>query len=73
MKRDSLIGSPQGGIASPILANVYLHELDEFVETLRSELEQGQEKRRDPVYRQLPKRKLAWQHAGKPGPRSSRK
>src|SRR2546430_7268041 len=32
IKRDSLIGSPQGGIISPILANAYLHELDEFVE-----------------------------------------
>ena len=53
IKRDSLIGSPQGGIASPILANVYLHELDEFVEGLRGELEKGQEKRRDLVYRQL--------------------
>src|SRR5947209_3212686 len=29
-RRESLIGSPQGGIASPILANIYLHELDEF-------------------------------------------
>jgi group II intron reverse transcriptase/maturase len=26
IKRDSLIGSPQGGIISPILANAYLHE-----------------------------------------------
>ena len=30
IKRDSLIGSPQGGIISPILANAYLHELDEY-------------------------------------------
>src|SRR5437764_6409756 len=45
-KRNSLIGSPQGGIASPILANVYLHELDEFVEELRHRLEKGKEKAR---------------------------
>src|SRR5258708_8470949 len=64
-KRDSLIGSPQGGIASPILANVYLHELDEFVETLHSELEKGQEKRRDPVYRQLSKKKARLAARGK--------
>jgi hypothetical protein len=52
-KRESLIGSPQGGIVSPILANVYLHELDEFVEELRTKLEKGKQKRRSPLYRRL--------------------
>ena len=28
-------GSPQGGIISPILANIYLNELDKFVEKLK--------------------------------------
>ena len=28
-------GCPQGGILSPILANIYLNELDKFVETLK--------------------------------------
>jgi hypothetical protein len=53
VKRESLIGSPQGGIISPILANVYLHELDEFVEALRTKLEKGKQKRRNPLYRRL--------------------
>jgi group II intron reverse transcriptase/maturase len=56
-RKDSLIGSPQGGIVSPILANVYLHELDAFVEGLRTELEKGKEKRRNPTWRRLIKRK----------------
>jgi len=42
-KKDSLIGSPQGGILSPILANVYLHELDEFVQELQTKLNKGRE------------------------------
>jgi group II intron reverse transcriptase/maturase len=56
-KRESLIGSPQGSLVSPILANVYLHELDEFVEGLRQELEKGEEKHRDPIYRKVSKQK----------------
>jgi group II intron reverse transcriptase/maturase len=30
----TLSGCPQGGVASPILSNIYLHRLDEFVETV---------------------------------------
>ena len=30
--RDTLYGAPQGGILSPLLANVYLHELDQYME-----------------------------------------
>jgi group II intron reverse transcriptase/maturase len=51
--KDSFAGTPQGGIISPILANIYLHELDDFVEQMRGELEQGKQRRRNPVYRSL--------------------
>jgi retron-type reverse transcriptase len=56
-KRESLVGSPQGSLVSPILANVYLHELDEFVEGLRQELEKGEKNRRDPIYRNVSNQK----------------
>jgi nicotine oxidoreductase len=52
-QKASLVGSPQGGILSPILANAYLHELDEFVEQLRSTYERGKRKQRNPAYQQL--------------------
>jgi group II intron reverse transcriptase/maturase len=30
--KDTRLGTPQGGIVSPLLANVYLHELDKYME-----------------------------------------
>ena len=30
--RHTIIGAPQGGIVSPLLANIYLHELDKYME-----------------------------------------
>ena len=38
---ETFSGTPQGGVASPILANIYLHELDEFMSDLRAEFNRG--------------------------------
>jgi RNA-directed DNA polymerase len=43
--RDTLCGAPQGGILSPLLANVYLHALDQYMEQYTT-LTQYQRKRR---------------------------
>ena len=40
-------GTPQGGIISPILANIYLDKLDKFMEKLQAEFNCG--KRRNPI------------------------
>ena len=36
-----IVGIPQGSIISPILCNIFLHQLDTFVENLRIEFDRG--------------------------------
>jgi group II intron reverse transcriptase/maturase len=52
-KRDSLADVPQGGIVSPILANILLHELDQKVLEMKQRLNSGERKRVNPAYEAL--------------------
>jgi group II intron reverse transcriptase/maturase len=47
----TLSGAPQGGTVSPVLSNIYLHKLDEFVETvLIPKYTQGVRRKPNPAY-----------------------
>ena len=48
--RHSLTGTPQGGIVSPILANIYLHELDVYMEALCERYTTHSRRRKSAVY-----------------------
>jgi RNA-directed DNA polymerase len=51
-------GTPQGGIISPLLANIYLHELDEFMEKWIEARNTGKKRKRHPDYNSLTQK--AW-------------
>ena len=43
---ETLTGTPQGGIVSPLLANIYLHELDRYMESKYLKLSYGKRDQR---------------------------
>ena len=54
---ETLSGCPQGGVASPILSNIYLHKLDEFVEReLIPQYTRGASRKVNPEYERVKSR-----------------
>lgn len=48
-------GTPQGGIVSPLFANIYLNELDKFVEKLAQDFDRPRQQRLTPEYEAIRK------------------
>jgi group II intron reverse transcriptase/maturase len=47
------IGTPQGGICSPLVANIYLDALDKFMRVTKENYDKGVSRRRNPQYDRL--------------------
>jgi hypothetical protein len=62
---ETLSGTPQGGVLSPLLSNIYLNKLDQHVEReLIPRYTRGEQRKRNPEYRRIEARRTRARQRG---------
>lgn len=62
---ETLSGTPQGGVLSPLLSNIYLNKLDQYVEReLIPRYTRGEKRKSNPEYRRIEKRRTRARQRG---------
>jgi group II intron reverse transcriptase/maturase len=62
---ETLSGTPQGGVLSPLLSNIYLNKLDQYVERkLIPRYTRGEQRKRNPEYRRIEARRMRARQRG---------